>query len=62
MSSKMPPVPPANVSPKGPAATDRPEDDGAAQAAGVQAPLAGKVGQTANTKVNTTNQGLQQDR
>ena len=61
MSSKMPPVPPASVSPKGPAATDRPEDQ-AAQAAGVQAPLAGKVGQTANTKVNTTNQGLQQDR
>lgn len=61
MSSKMPPVPPGNVSPKGPADPERPEDQGG-HASGVQAPVAGKVGQTANTKVNTTNQGLQQDR
>lgn len=61
MSSKMPPVPPGNVSPKGPADPHRPEDEGG-HASGVQAPVAGKVGQTGNTKVNTTNQGLQQDR
>jgi hypothetical protein len=61
MSAKMPPIPPANVSPKGPVDPSRPEDQGGHEA-GVQAPLAGKVGQTANTKVNTTNQGLQQDR
>ena len=61
MSARMPPVPPASVSPKGPADPARPENSGGDQP-GVQAPLAGKVGQTANTKVNTTNQGLQQDR
>lgn len=61
MSSKMPPVPPGNVSPKGPAKAGRPDDAGP-EAAGVQSANPDKVGQTANTKVNTTNQGLQQDR
>ena len=61
MSAKMPPVPPANVSPKGPADPHRADDD-QAQGSGVQDAAPGKVGQTANTVVNTTNQGLQQDR
>jgi hypothetical protein len=61
MSSRMPPVPQENVSPKGPADAKHPDDPGR-KAAGVQEPVAGKVGQTANTKINTTNQGLQQDR
>lgn len=61
MSAKMPPVPPGNASPKGPSDPHRPED-AAQPEAGVQAPVAGKVGQTANTEQNTTHQGLQQDR
>lgn len=60
MTAKMPPVPPANRSPKGTGetATDRAADRGSAPTA----PRSPKTGQTANTKVNTTNQGLQQDR
>lgn len=59
MTSKSPPIPPANRSDKGPGgrkhtaptkpATEVPTDPD-------------KQGQQANTKINTTNQGLQQDR
>jgi hypothetical protein len=60
MTAKMPPVPPANRSPKGPGetATDRAADRGSAP----EEPRKTKTGQSANTKVNTTHQGLQQDR
>lgn len=61
MSSKMPPVPPGNRSPKGPGEPAQAPDQ--APAAGkAQAADPDKVGQTANTTINTTNQGLQQDR
>ena len=61
MTAKPPPVPPANQSDKGP---------GSAQAAPVTTGSKGasqtkdpdKIGQAGNTKVNTTNQGYQQDR
>jgi len=73
MSSKMPPVPPANLSPKGPATDGTRLDVSADPAPG--APVRGepgrvagqkanpdKIGQAANTKINTTHQGDQQDR
>jgi hypothetical protein len=62
MSSKMPPVPPGNRSPKGPG------DDGGQiqQSAGgpdnPQKANPDKIGQAGNSKVNTTHQGYQQDR
>lgn len=60
MSTKQPPVPPANRSDKevgkaGKAAVDKTEHS-------ASAPDPDKQGQQANTKVNTTHQGLQQDR
>jgi hypothetical protein len=62
MSSKPPPVPPASRSDKGPGESP---DDRAAEVvkAGRAAPQnPDKQGQAANTKVNTTHQGMQQDR
>lgn len=59
MSSKMPPVPKANRSPKGPG--DRPQAE-AQDPGDTSKGNPDKVGQTANTRVNTTHQGLQQDR
>lgn len=60
MTTKPPPVPPANRSGKGPgSATEAPLSQGHA---GSQAKDPDKVGQTGNAKVNTTNQGHQQDR
>jgi len=61
MSSKMPPVPPHNRSPKGPG------EDKAASADDTQrgthgAPDPDRQGQQGNSKVNTTHQGYQQDR
>lgn len=57
MSKKMPPVPPANRSSKGPAddAASRPDDKQKPQRSENQ-------GQTENIEQNTTNQGYQQDR
>jgi hypothetical protein len=61
MSSKMPPVPPGNRSPKGPA-----DDHAPVQAQGgpdnPQKANPDKIGQAGNSKVNTTHQGYQQDR
>ena len=60
MSSKPPPVPPANRSNKGPG--------GKSDASAVKDAKPGRVknpdkqGQSANTKINTTHQGMQQDR
>lgn len=61
MSQKLPPVPPGSRSTKGPGEPARRAED-AGTAEGVQSKDPDKVGQTANTVVNTTNQGLQQDR
>lgn len=62
MSSKPPPVPPASRSDKGPG--EGPDDHAAEVGEGGPAvpPNPDKQGQTANTKVNTTHQGMQQDR
>lgn len=61
MSSKMPPVPPQNRSPKGTGEGDHARAEGRDVRA--EAPKTpDKTGQSANTKVNTTHQGHQQDR
>ncbi|MGY2049031.1 hypothetical protein [Methylobacterium sp. JK268] len=60
MTAKPPPVPPANQSHKGPgSAPEAPTDLGRA---GSQTKDPDKIGQAGNSKVNTTNQGYQQDR
>jgi hypothetical protein len=60
MTTKPPPVPPANRSDKGPgSATEAPLSQGKA---GSQTKDPDKIGQAGNSKVNTTNQGYQQDR
>lgn len=58
MTSRMPPVPQANRSPKGPGGSAK-ADPAAAKATGTPDP--DKQGQQANSKINTTNQGLQQE-
>lgn len=60
MTSKMPPVPSGNQSSKGPQGV--PEMEQGKEAGGRQKLNPDKIGQTANTKVNTTHQGHQQDR
>lgn len=63
MSSKMPPVPPGNRSPMGPGDQAQAQADGGPGGVGsAKSNPPDKVGQTANTRVNTTHQGLQQDR
>jgi hypothetical protein len=60
MSSSMPPVPPANRSPKGSGSEPEvPKETGKLEKAPNNADAQGRTG---NTKVNTTNQGYQQDR
>lgn len=65
MTAHLPPVPPAGRSPKGPGETGKDETQAAAQSG--QRPATkdfntGEQGSSGNTKQNTTNQGLQQDR
>ena len=62
MSTKMPPVPPAERSDKGPGSPPNvPGRDTTPH--GRQRPAnADQQGQTGNTKINTTHQGHQQDR
>lgn len=60
MTAKPPPVPAANQSDKGPgSATAAPLSQGRGSG---QTQNPDKVGQGGNSKVNTTNQGYQQDR
>ncbi|MDB5657842.1 MAG: hypothetical protein JWS10_457 [Cypionkella sp.] len=59
MSSKTPPIPPANRSDKGPGG---PKHGSVGKATADKQTDPDKQGQQANTKINTTNQGLQQDR
>ena len=61
MSSKMPPVPPQNRSPKGTGDNARQAEAGQA-ASNPQKANPDKIGQAGNSKVNTTHQGYQQDR
>ena len=61
MSSKMPPVPPAERSPKGPGSDPRAVKDTTPH--GKQAPTnVDEQGQTANIRQNTTDQGRLQKR
>jgi hypothetical protein len=60
MSSKMPPVPPENRSPKGTGSD--PQMQGDQHVGDPQKANPDKIGQAGNSKVNTTHQGLQQDR
>ncbi|CAO4156340.1 hypothetical protein LPLAFNJD_LOCUS4669 [Methylorubrum aminovorans] len=60
MSTKPPPVPPANRSDKGPGSA--PETASVQGQASSQTKDPDKIGQSGNSKVNTTNQGYQQDR
>jgi hypothetical protein len=54
-------VPPANRSDKGPGSAERAPTETGPKGSG-QAKDPDKVGQAGNSKVNTTNQGYQQDR
>ena len=59
MSSKPPPIPPEQRSPKGPSPrVDRSDDD----EAGPQESNLAEQGRQGNIKQNTTNKGYQQDR
>ncbi|CAL8971903.1 hypothetical protein GJ689_21310 [Rhodoplanes serenus] len=64
MTAKPPPVPPENQSPKGTGDPKTPSTDDAAH--GHTAEVAGRnvdqQGRQGNSKINTTNQGYQQDR
>ncbi len=59
MTTKSPPIPPANQTTKGPGGDVH---DNIEQGTTEQPMNPDKQGQSANTKINTTNQGLQQDR
>ena len=61
MSSKMPPVPPANQSHQGTGDAKQPQSDQTEHNRHM-APDPDKQGQQGNSKVNTTHQGYQQDR
>ena len=61
MTAKPPAAPPAANSPKGTGESKTAPTDTAPRGVGAKA-NPDQVGQAANTKVNTTNQGLQQDR
>ncbi|WP_069307157.1 hypothetical protein [Methylobrevis pamukkalensis] len=61
MSSKMPPVPPENRSPKGTGEDPAPKADDT-KAAAQGAPDPDQQGQQGNSRINTTHQGYQQDR
>ncbi|MEZ2126170.1 MULTISPECIES: hypothetical protein [unclassified Sinorhizobium] len=60
MNSKVPPTPPDNRSHKGPGEQRHDTDENDASARSKSNP--DKQGQQGNTKVNTINQGYQQDR
>ncbi len=59
MTTKTPPIPPANRSTKGPGGLGH-KSVGEEESAQPINPE--KQGQSANTRINMTNQGLQQDR
>ena len=60
MTAKQPPIPPANRREKGTGEDGKPSLRTSERSA--SAPDPDKQGQQGNTKVNTTHQGLQQDR
>lgn len=63
MSSKMPPVPPAERSNKGPGSDPQTSRDNTPHGKAKTVPQnPDQQGQEGNTRINTTNQGYQQDR
>jgi hypothetical protein len=62
MTSKMPPVPPENRSPKGPGDNAPQAQQASSDPGNPQKANPDKIGQAGNSKVNTTHQGYQQDR
>lgn len=60
MTTKTPPIPPENRSPKGPGDTGT--DIGAGDQVHQGQANVDKQGQQGNSKINTTHQGYQQDR
>lgn len=62
MTSRPPPVPPDNRSKAGPSGTPRASAGRSPDRKAEQMDNADKRGQSANTKINTTHQGYQQDR
>ena len=63
MSSKMPPVPPAERSDKGPGSDPKMSRDTTPHGKAAKVPNnADEQGQQGNTRINTTNDGFQQDR
>jgi hypothetical protein len=61
MTSKMPPIPPENRSPKG-TGGDATQVDQGTDVGNPQKANPDKIGQAGNSKINTTHQGYQQDR
>ncbi|MET7243398.1 hypothetical protein ABZT49_08505 [Methylobacterium sp. EM32] len=61
MTASPPPVPPGNRSDKGPGSAERAPTETGPKGTG-QTADPDKVGQSGNSKVNTTHQGHQQDR
>jgi hypothetical protein len=59
MNTKAPKIPPANISPKGPGEGDTHR---AARDQADKSVKSDQTGQQANTKINLTHQGQQQDR
>ncbi|MGX5735762.1 hypothetical protein [Bosea thiooxidans] len=60
--SKLPPIPPANRSDKGPGEPDHAPRDKPRQAGERRPEHPDQQGQQGNTRINTTHQGYQQDR
>jgi len=60
--SKLPPIPPASRSDKGPGGSDHTPRDIARQAGERRPEHPDQQGQQGNTRINTTRQGHQQDR
>ena len=62
MTSRMPSVPPANRSPKGPGDQSEPSTSSDAKGADQPSESLKEQGRQGNIKQNTTHQGYQQDR
>jgi hypothetical protein len=62
MTQKMPPVPPANRSPKGPGSDPAISPDAPMDPMADRKRHLGEQGRQGNIKQNTTHQGYQQDR
>ena len=62
MTSRLPPVPPANRSPKGPGNQDEPPTSSDTESADQPPDKLKEQDRQANIKQNTTNQGYQQAR